>query len=199
MVIPPIAKDGAASFLTSDGVLTQLDVFVSKFRTVRSARYCSSVESSIPMAARHIDSTASWPISSPRSPTLRRRSNTPAACQGFFRLNNQAKDIRPSLRPRQTTSRFTANLSISMSEEQFSACLRFSLCSCTFAHSKTLMAIHILLESELPVCRRARLCSSGLHDVFCYCGAIFSSSYQRWLMVRNVLPAGVMRILLLLF
>lgn len=38
------------SFLISEGVFTQLDVFVSKFPSFCNSRYCSSVRSSMPMA-----------------------------------------------------------------------------------------------------------------------------------------------------
>src|SRR5579859_637553 len=44
-------KRAPPSFLTAGGVFTQLEVFVSKFPSFCSSRYCSSVRSSTPMAA----------------------------------------------------------------------------------------------------------------------------------------------------
>ena len=44
-------KRAPPSFLISAGVFIQLDVFVSKFPSFCNSRYCSSVKSSIPMAA----------------------------------------------------------------------------------------------------------------------------------------------------
>src|SRR6266853_914792 len=39
------------SFLISEGVFTQLEVFVSKFPSFCNSRYCSSVKRSMPLAA----------------------------------------------------------------------------------------------------------------------------------------------------
>ncbi len=44
-------KRAPPSFLISGGVFTQLDVFISKFPSFCNSRYCSSVRSSMPMAA----------------------------------------------------------------------------------------------------------------------------------------------------